>query len=347
MMEVRATWPRQDRRRWLGLAFVALASVLVPVAVALACNPQAYLTLDRAQYAPGQNVRVTGSFFKGNTAITVSLDRTAQSTTVTTTANGSFQTTFALPGTAPTGGYTVQAIGYENGDVIPGLPARASFSVAPAQSAAAPPAAGEPATSAAGAGEPATPAASEPTAPAAQPAASTAVRPTPRPSTGAPATGFREPSVISEPSVQASRPQRSARQPSTASGDRATVNGRSVFGGSVAPTPSASFVPATTAPASAASSEGSRAAVRPRGSSQSSQISHQAAEQTATDDVWSAQSSGRSPSVVPAAGDGVAVSSPRAGSQLALGILLLAAGVLALAGGLAVGEARRRRVRAR
>jgi len=50
--------------------------------------------------------------------------------------------------------------------------------------------------------------------------------------------------------------------------------------------------------------------------------------------------------VLPVAGDGAAVSSPRAGSQLALGAMLLGAGVLALIGGFAAGEVRRRRVRA-
>ncbi|MDP8908760.1 MAG: hypothetical protein M3N47_06505, partial [Chloroflexota bacterium] len=86
---------------------------------------------------------------------------------------------------------------------------------------------------------------------------------------------------------------------------------------------------------------------RPRGSSNSPQVSRQAAAQTAVDDVWSAQSSGRSPSVLPVDGDGVAVTSPRTGSQLTLGLLLLGAGALALVGGLVAGEARRRRVRAR
>jgi hypothetical protein len=56
---------------------------------------------------------------------------------------------------------------------------------------------------------------------------------------------------------------------------------------------------------------------------------------------------GGSPSVLPVAGDGVSVSSPNGGSQLALGLLLLVGGAVALVGGFAVGGARRRRVRAR
>ncbi len=121
MRGVRSTHER--RRRGLTVAVLALtASVLIPAALALACNPQAYLTIDRSSYAPGESVRVAGSFFRGDTDITVSVDRTGQSQTVKTTANGAFSTTFAMPQNAPTGGYSVQAIGYEaNGDVIPGL----------------------------------------------------------------------------------------------------------------------------------------------------------------------------------------------------------------------------------
>ena len=338
MLQARGT--AQDRRRRLGLAAIALAAIaLIPAALAFACNPQAYLTLDRSAYAPGDSVRVSGSFFRENADITVSIDRTGQSATVRTSGNGSLQATFALPSNAATGGYTVQAIGYVDGEVIPGLPARASFSVAAPQSAptpAAPSAGGQPAAAA---------------QPAAQPAAPQASRPTARPSTGGPAPAFREPTVFAEPNVQSSSAQRARSRGGAASSERATVGGRAVFGGSIAPSVTAPALVvadsgATVSPATAAPA-GRSAATRPRGSSQSTAVSPQAAAQTAIDDVWSAQGSGRSPSVLPVAGDGVAVSSPRVGSQLTLGLLLLAAGALALVGGLAAGEARRRRVRAR
>ena len=341
------------RSGWLGLAaLVLVAGALIPAALALACNPQAYLTLDKTAYGPGDNVRVSGSFFKNDASITVSIDRTGQSTTVTTSGNGAFSTTFALPANAPTGGYTVQAIGFEaNGQITAGLPARGSFSVAAAQAAPQPaPSGGEPAS------------APQQSAPAGQPAApqAAATRPsTQRPTASKPAGGFREPSVFNEPNVQRSGTERStsnAGSPSKAgsttgaggsgAGETAVNNGRAVFGGSVAPSISAPAVSAAGTPASAPASAGAGSA-RSRGASQSPAVSRQAAEQTAADDVWSAVGSGSSPSVLPFAGDGVAVSSPRSGSQLALGLVLLGGGVLALVGGLAAGEARRRRVSAR
>lgn len=357
-------WARQlnlERRRWLGLgALVLTALAVIPAALALACNPQAYLTIGKSQYAPGDSVRVAGSFFKGDRNITVSIDRTGQSATVKTTANGAFQATFALPSGAATGGYSVQAIGFEpdTGDVTPGLPARGSFSVASAQAA--------PAPSTAGGNGQSAPQASQPAAQAGQPAASQgapseAAKPAQRPATGRPSSGYREPSVINEPDVQSSGTPRSTTSrgtPTTRSerttsrgtaprSDSATANGRAVFGGSVAPTVSAPAVapaPATTAttterptsPARPSRADGRRdASGSPRVASQG------AAEQTAADDVWSAVSSERSPSVMPIAGDGVAVSSRSAGSQLAIGLLLLGAGV-ALVGGVAVATTRRR-----
>lgn len=343
---MRPVRPVQDKRRWLGLAALSLtASVLVPVAIAMACNPQAYLTLDRASYAPGDSVRVSGSFFKNNAQVTVSVDRTGQSATVTTTGNGAFQATFALPSNAGTGGYSVTAIGYEaNGDVVAGLPARGSFSVAAAQAAPAP-------STPSGGGQPAAsaeqPAAAAPSA--GQPAAATATRPSARPTAGTSSPSFREPGVTSEPDVQTSATERrgSAGRTAPSTADRATANGRAVFGGSVAPSVSASTVAPVAAASTAAPASRSSQASRTGASSQSAAVSRQAAEQTAADDVWSAVGAGRSPSVLPVAGDGVAVSSPQAGSQLALGLVLLGTGVLALVGGLAAGEARRRRVRAR
>lgn len=348
---MRATGPAQERRRWLGLGALALmASALIPVAIAMACNPQAYLTLDRSQYAPGDSVRVSGSFFRENAQVTVSVTPGGQSATVTTTGNGAFQTTFALPANAASGGYSVQAIGYEpNGDVVAGLPARASFSVAAAQAApqTSTPSAGGQTSGGSQASQPAT-------APqAGQPAAPQATRPAQRPAAGTPSSSFREPSVFGEPNVLRSgaAPRATGRGSATARADqpateRATANGRAVFGGSVAPVVSASNLAPAAAATPAAQGSQSRA-VRPRASSEPASVSRRAAAQTAADDVWSAVGAGRSPSVLPVAGDGVAVSSPRAGSQLALGLVLLGSGLLALIGGLAAGEARRRRVRAR
>jgi hypothetical protein len=120
------------------------------------------------------------------------------------------------------------------------------------------------------------------------------------------------------PPAQASGKSRSAtsRATSTARTDRATsrgnaprsdtatAKGRRVFGGSVAPAVRApAFAPAP-APAAA-------------------------------DEVWRFASSERSPSIVPVARDGAAVSSSNVSTNLTLGVLLLGAGALTLLGGLA------------
>ena len=333
------------RRGPVLMALVLAAVAVIPVAIAMACNPQAYLTLDKASYVPGDTVKVSGSFFRASTAITVSLDRTGQSATVTSSSNGSLSTSFALPASAPTGGYSVSATGIDpdTGGVINGLPARSSFVVANAVPASTP----APASDATG--QPGTPAASSPqaSAPADQPAA-TATRPTQRPTSSTNARTWREPAVTSEPDVQRSTTRPAAQNGTAPRPERATANGRAVFGGSVAPAVSATtaVAPAVTSGATATRSTQKSGARPSSSSSRPARVSPQAAEQTAADDVWGAVTSGRSPSVLPVAGDGVAVSSPRAGSQLALGIMMLGAGALALLGGLAFGEARRRRVRA-
>jgi len=356
---VRTKRQARGSRRWIGLVSLAVtAGVLIPVALAMACNPQAYLTLDKSQYAPGDSVRVSGSFFKGNTNITVSLG-TGQSATVTTSGNGSFQATFPLPGGTSSGGYTVSAIGFEaGGDVINGLPARASFSVAAAQSTPAPstPAASAPSPS----GSESAPQTAQPQS--GQPSAPQATRPSQqRPAPAQNTSAFREPRVTSEPNVQpnsaarggTTRRAQSGATPATAGGttagaERASVGGRAVFGGSVAPVVGATAAPPVAATATATPAGATRATGGTRtGSRSGATTGRQAAEQTATDDVWGALGSDRSPSVLPVAGDGVAVSSPGSGSSLTLGVLLLGGGVLALVGGLAASEARRRRVRIR
>jgi hypothetical protein len=336
MVGVRVSRPASVRGRWFGLSALAvLAGVLIPAALALACNPQAYLTLDKAAYAPGDSVRVSGSFFKNEVPITVTMSPTGQSAVVTTSGNGAFSTTFQLAANAPTGGYSVQAVGYEaDGSVTPGLPARGSLSVAPPVQ-----------TSTPGASQPPAAApqvqASAPTPQ--QPVAKETVRPSQRPSSSRQDADFPEPSVLNEPGVQTSRtPAASTRVP--AGGEGASVSaGRVVFGGSVAPAVSAPVLAAGGVPATVPSATASRASRSSGGAS----VGRSAAERTAADDVWSALGTGRSPSVLPFAGDGVAVSSPRSGSQLALGLVLLGGGVLALVGGLAAGEARRRRTSTR
>lgn len=343
MIEVRTTRSAREGRRWLGLAAVAAVAVLIPAALALACSPQAYLTLN-GSFAPGDTVRVSGSFFVKDTAITVSLDPTSQSKVVMASSSGSFQTSFTLPANAPFGGYTVTAIGYDsNGDVIQGLPQKASFAVTPPTAAQPQPQPQPSSTPVATA----TPQATSQSAPAGSQPVATTSRPAARPA-GKPSAEFSEPRVFSEPNVSKSAPStpRATSKPAAPRTDRAAVNGRAVFGGSVAPvTGRVAFAPTTNA---AVAQPPRSSAKKATGSAPASTAtSQQAAEQTAAEDVWSAQTAGSAPSVLPVAGDGVAVSSPRAGSQLALGIVLLGGGVLALLGGLVAGEARRRRVRVR
>ena len=77
--------------------------MVIPAAVAWACNPQAHINLDRSTYAPGQTITVYGSYFPNGASITVSGPGGSK---VVTAAGGSFVTTF----TAPTSGnFTVTA----------------------------------------------------------------------------------------------------------------------------------------------------------------------------------------------------------------------------------------------
>lgn len=124
------------RLRTVVLAVLSLA--LAPAGVAWACNPQAYLTLDKATYSAGEQIQVSGAYFKANRQLTVRVGSGGAAGTVTTSSGGSFTTSVTAPVSA--GSYTLSAIGYEpDGSVTPGLPARASFEVA----GASPPPAGD------------------------------------------------------------------------------------------------------------------------------------------------------------------------------------------------------------
>jgi hypothetical protein len=111
--------------------------------------------------------------------------------------------------------------------------------------------------------------------------------------------------IAAAPVASASVTTRTDRETSRGNAPRSdapTPNGRRVFGGSVAPVVGApGFAPAPAAPAA----------------------------------TWSVVSPGRSPSIMPVAGDGVAMSRSNADTSLTLGVLLLGAGVLTLLGGLA------------
>ncbi len=104
------------------------------------------------------------------------------------------------------------------------------------------------------------------------------------------------------PASVATRTDRETRRGGAPRSDAPTANGRRVFSGSVAPVVGApGFAQAPAAPAA----------------------------------TWRVASPGRSPSIMPVAGDGAAVSRSNADTNLTLGVLLLGAGVLTLLGGIA------------
>ena len=117
MLRVRA------RLASIGAAIVATALV-VSVAVAWACNPQAHLQLDAATYEAGSPMTIYGSYFPAGATITVSLSSGA-TTTVQASSGGGFTTQLTAP--AAPGNYSVSATRPTGGFAV------ASFSVIEAQ----------------------------------------------------------------------------------------------------------------------------------------------------------------------------------------------------------------------
>lgn len=85
--------------------------VVVPAAIAWACNPQAHISVGGGPYTPGQTVTTYGSYFPGGAQITVSTPSGPK--TVTASPGGAFSTSFVVPSrpgtyvisaTRPTGG---------------------------------------------------------------------------------------------------------------------------------------------------------------------------------------------------------------------------------------------------
>jgi len=93
------------RRRGVTFASLVVAAVVIPVAIAYACNPQAHVSLDKTSYQPGGTVTVYGSYFPGNASITVS--GPTGSVPVTASPGGGFNTSLKAP-SAP-GPYTITA----------------------------------------------------------------------------------------------------------------------------------------------------------------------------------------------------------------------------------------------
>jgi len=125
--------PRRSKRGLVALAAVAM--LLVPAAIAWACNPQAQLSPSQPSYTPDTGTAtISGSFFPRGIGIRVTVSGGA-SVVATTNQSGAFQATVPVP-SAP-GTYTITAV-RADGQAQSGLPKVASFSVAPAIAKTAP-----------------------------------------------------------------------------------------------------------------------------------------------------------------------------------------------------------------
>src|SRR4029453_2515937 len=54
------------RRRRSLFVLIALAAVMVPAAIAWACNPQAHISVNNTTYGPGETIAVSGSYFNSS-----------------------------------------------------------------------------------------------------------------------------------------------------------------------------------------------------------------------------------------------------------------------------------------
>jgi len=132
------------------MALAAVSLLLVPAAIAWACNPQAQLTPNKASYAPGESMTVGGSFFPKGTAIKVSVSG-GETRTATTNASGAFQIS-GLGISGSPGTYTVTAT-KADGTFQSGLPKTASFQVAAPAAPSAPASAPAPPAATQGGGD--------------------------------------------------------------------------------------------------------------------------------------------------------------------------------------------------
>lgn len=310
-----------SKRLKLWVALIAAALVVIPTAVAWACNPQAHMSLNRTSYSPGQTIVINGSYFNDQDTIKVS---GPNGSTTATPSGGGFRVALTAPSSP--GSYTITAT-KDGGGYRAGLPKSASFAVA------------SPASAGSGDSSPSEPGRS-PTSPTTQGS----------PDTQDSTPSFGEPGVGRSPSSSTQQQRTTARQrggngggsssPAAGTvGSRITAgvagggtittgaSGQRVFAGSAAPGQQ-SFLPSAGGSKSANGSTNA-AGVRP-------------SERAATADVWSGFAPGKTASLMAGAdqpGGGT-------GSQLGLGIGLLAFGLVALMSGLTAAEVRRRRASA-
>lgn len=107
--------------RRLLAALAVISALLVPAAVAWACNPQPNLGTDQRSYTPGEAMTVSGSWFRANEPVTIATSPSGPSRDTRATSAGTFQEGFAAP--RDPGSYVVTA------SHPGGAPARTTFTV--------------------------------------------------------------------------------------------------------------------------------------------------------------------------------------------------------------------------
>jgi len=285
---------------------MVLAAVVIPAAIAYACNPQAHISVQQT----GNTVTVYGSYFPANAGISIS---GSWGTTASAKASpgGGFQVSLTAPSTP--GNYSVSA-SRPTGGFAP-----ASFTVAAPAPAPAP----EPAQSS-------TPAA---TAPPVQASKTAPAFKSPKVArSDAPASAERTTPPKSGGTSSGSGATNAGS--GSVAGNVTSSTGQQVFSGSTAAAAAPTFAtePATASPARTASSRST--------SSRGTSTATAPAQQAALSDLFSDYQPGRTPSLM---GSPSGAPDGGAGSGLGLGLGLLAFGFLALAAGLTAAEVRRRR----
>lgn len=132
LAQVKGRMLRTDAGR-LRLAVLGVAAgLLIPVAVAHACSPSAYMNLDKARYLTAHTVRITGYQFDPAAATPVTLEWASGATIgqAPIAADGTWSLSFALPASMHPGEYLLLAKAQSaDGQMIAGLPARAVITI--------------------------------------------------------------------------------------------------------------------------------------------------------------------------------------------------------------------------
>jgi hypothetical protein len=299
------------------LALAVAGLLVVPPAIAWACNPQAHLNLGQTSVTPGSQVTVYGSYFPSASSVTVT-DPNGVAKSESTGAGGAFKTTVTAP-TKP-GNYVISASKPSGGS------APASFSVVAPEVANSTPVSGT-----SGAGAPSQPATS------------------PTPSDGSAAPAFVVPNVQRSPVSTGSVAPKTAPQivPAPAPAPAPPVSsgvvsqgGQQVFAGSIAQNPVASTPIIASTPVVATTAPKSHNAAPARGQAGAATSVPSASQLTASSDLWSGFAPGQTASLT-SAGDG-GMSGGGTSSALTIGIGALALGLVGLVAGLMGAELRRR-----